>query len=151
MTNPSLSLANRQSLYQRKELSVIGKVLWVAQILLALGMASAGIIKLISGDDALATFYPIFPPLFIRFIGVCEILGAIGVVVPAALRIRPELTPLAAAGLAIIMAGAVISTIAMGAASMIASPLILFLLAVFVAYGRWELAPITSREAERAN
>jgi hypothetical protein len=129
---------------------MISKVLWVAQVLLALGMASAGVIKLMSGDDVLTTYYPLFPALFIRFIGVCEILGAIGVVVPAALRIRPELTPLAAAGLAIIMGGAVISTIAMGAASMIASPLILFLLAVFVAYGRWKLAPIAARDTERA-
>ncbi|MFN8675178.1 MAG: DoxX family protein [Thermomicrobiales bacterium] len=129
---------------------MISKVLWIAQILLALGMASAGVMKLMSGDDMLTMYYPIFPPTFIRFIGVCEILGAIGVVVPAALRIRPELTPLAAAGLAIIMGGAVISTIVMGAASMIATPLALFLLAVFVAYGRWKLAPITSREAERA-
>lgn len=129
---------------------MISKVLWVAQILLALGMASAGVMKLMSGDDMLTMYYPIFPPTFIRFIGVCEILGAIGVVIPAALRIRPELTPLAAAGLAIIMGGAVISTIVMGAASMIATPLALFLLAVFVAYGRWKLAPITSREAERA-
>lgn len=129
---------------------MISKVLWVAQVLLALGMASAGIIKLISADDVLTMYYPIFPALFIRFIGVCEILGAIGVVVPAALRIRPELTPLAAAGLAIIMGGAVISTIVMGAASMIATPLALFLLALFVAYGRWKLAPITPREAERA-
>lgn len=128
---------------------MIGRVLWVAQVLLALGMASAGVIKLISDDAMLTSFYPIFPALFIRFIGVCEILGAIGVVVPAALRIRPELTPLAAAGLAIIMGGAVISTIAMGAASMIASPLILFLLAVFVAYGRWKLAPIAPRDAAR--
>lgn len=128
---------------------MIGRVLWVAQVLLALGMASAGVIKLISDDATLTSFYPIFPALFIRFIGVCEILGAIGVVVPAALRIRPELTPLAAAGLAIIMGGAVISTIAMGAASMIASPLILFLMAVFVAYGRWKLAPIAPRDAAR--
>lgn len=129
---------------------MISKVLWVAQILLALGMISAGIIKLISADELLTTFYPLFPAPFIRFIGVCEILGAIGIVVPAALRIRPELTPLAAAGLAIIMGGAVISTIVMGAASMIATPLALFLLAVFVAYGRWKLAPITAREAEHA-
>lgn len=129
---------------------MISKVLWVAQVLLALGMASAGIIKLVWPDADLEAAYPLFPAVFIRFIGVCEILGAIGVVVPAALRIRPELTPLAAAGLAIIMGGAVISTIIMGAASMIATPLILFLLAVFVAYGRWKLAPIGPRDAGRA-
>lgn len=126
---------------------MIGKVLWVAQVLLALGMAFAGIMKLTSADTVLTTYYPIFPPTFIRFIGVCEVLGAIGVVVPAALRIRPELTPLAAAGLAIIMAGAVVSTIIMGAASAIATPLVLFLLALFVAYGRWKLAPISPRDA----
>ena len=129
---------------------MISKVLWVAQVLLALGMASAGIIKLVWPDANLEAAYPLFPAVFIRFIGVCEILGAIGVVVPAALRIRPELTPLAAAGLAIIMGGAVISTIIMGAASMIAMPLILFLLAVFVAYGRWKLAPIGPRDSRRA-
>jgi hypothetical protein len=129
---------------------MISKVLWVAQVLLALGMASAGIIKLVWPDADLEAAYPLFPAVFIRFIGVCEILGAIGVVVPAALRIRPELTPLAAAGLAIIMGGAVISTIMMGAASMIAMPLILFLLAVFVAYGRWKLAPIAPRDSRRA-
>lgn len=125
------------------------KVLWIAQVLLALAMLSAGIIKLISADEMLTSYYPLFPAVFIRFIGVCEILGAIGLVVPAALRIRPELTPLAAAGIAIIMAGAVISTIAMGAPSAIAMPLILFLLAVFIAYGRWNLAPIAPRDVAR--
>ena len=125
------------------------KVLWIAQVLLALAMLSAGIIKLISADEMLTSYYPLFPAMFMRFIGVCEILGAIGLVVPAALRIRPELTPLAAAGIAIIMASAVISTIAMGAPSAIAMPLILFLLAVFIAYGRWNLAPIAPRDVAR--
>ena len=125
------------------------KVLWIAQVLLALAIVSAGIIKLISADEMLTSYYPLFPAVFIRFIGVCEILGAIGLVVPAALRIRPELTPLAAAGIAIIMASAVISTIAMGAPSAIAMPLILFLLAVFIAYGRWNLAPIAPRDVAR--
>lgn len=125
------------------------KVLWIAQVLLALAMLSAGIIKLISADELLTSYYPLFPAMFMRFIGVCEILGAIGLVVPAALRIRPELTPLAAAGIAIIMASAVISTIAMGAPSAIAMPLILFLLAVFIAYGRWNLAPIAPRDVAR--
>ena len=125
------------------------KVLWIAQVLLALAMLSAGIIKLISADELLTSYYPLFPAMFMRFIGVCEILGAIGLVVPAALRIRPELTPLAAAGIAIIMASAVISTIAMGAPSAIAMPLILFLLAVFIAYGRWNLAPLAPRDVAR--
>ncbi|MCA9876310.1 MAG: DoxX family protein [Thermomicrobiales bacterium] len=127
---------------------MISRILWAAQILLALGMASSGVIKQTLPDVDLAMYYPYFPPLFMRFIGVCEVLGAIGVIVPAALRIRPELTPLAAAGLAIIMAGAVVTTLMLGAFSAIAIPLVLFLLALFVAYGRWQLAPIAPRDAQ---
>lgn len=126
---------------------MISRVLWVAQILLALGLVSAGAIKQTLPDADLAMYYPFFPPLFMRFIGICEILGAIGVIVPAALRIRPELTPLAAAGLAIIMGGAVVTTLMMGAVSAIAMPLVLFLLALFVAYGRWQLAPVLPRDS----
>ena len=78
--------------------------LWVAQVLLALAFVSAGAMKLIMPDEALTAYYP-FPALFIRFIGVCELLGAVGLVLPGLLRIRQGLTSLAAAGLAVIMAG----------------------------------------------
>ena len=87
--------------------------LWIAQVLLALAFVSAGAMKLITPDETLTACYP-FPALFIRFIGVCELLGAVGLILPGLLRIRQELTPLAAAGLAIIMAGAVATTLAIG-------------------------------------
>lgn len=114
--------------------------LWVAQVLLALAFVAAGWMKLTVPGDVLTAFYP-YPELFIRFIGVCELLGAAGLILPGLLRIRQELTPLAAAGLAVIMAGAVATTLALGGGTMAAMPLILGLLALFVAYGRVKLLP----------
>jgi hypothetical protein len=85
------------------------------------------------------------PGLFIRFIGICEVLGALGLVLPGLLRIKTYLTPLAAAGLTIIMLGAVVvSIMGQGVAAGI-GPLVFGLLTAFVAYGRWRLAPHQSK------
>ena len=73
------------------------------------------------------------PGLFLRFIGVAEVLGAIGLILPGLLRIRPGLTPLAAAGLAIIMIGATVITLAIGDVAPALIPLTVGLLAAFVA------------------
>jgi uncharacterized membrane protein YphA (DoxX/SURF4 family) len=112
--------------------------LWVVQVLLALAFVSAGAMKLMSPDEVLTAFYP-FPAVFIRFIGVCELLGAAGLILPGLFRIRQSLTPLAAAGLAVIMAGATATTLAIGGGAAALMPLALGLLAVFVAYGRTRL------------
>jgi hypothetical protein len=85
------------------------------------------------------------PGAFLRFIGVAEILGAIGLILPGLLRIKPWLTPLAAAGLAVIMVGATVLTLMTGAVAMVPMPLVVGILAVFVAYGRWRLAPQEAR------
>ena len=84
------------------------------------------------------------PGLFLRFIGLCEVLGAIGLILPGLLRIRTGLTPLAAAGLVINMIGATFLTMAYMSVAMGLPPLITGLLAAFVAYGRWQLAPLGS-------
>jgi hypothetical protein len=81
------------------------------------------------------------PGVFVRLLGVAEVLGALGLVLPGLLGIRPGLTPLAAAGLTIIMIGAIGITAAGGDLVMGAVPLVTGLLAAFVAYGRWRLAP----------
>ncbi len=70
-----------------------------------------------------------------------EVLGAIGLILPGLLRIRPDLTPLAAVGLVIIMIGATALTLAVGDVVPALIPLGVGLLLVFVAYGRWRLAP----------
>jgi hypothetical protein len=85
------------------------------------------------------------PGWFLRFIGVAELLGGLGLILPSLLRIRPGLTPLAAAGLVIIMAGATGMTLAAGAVGPAMFPLAVGLLLVFVAYGRWRLLPVRAK------
>ena len=121
--------------------------LWVVQMLLALAFLAAGAMKLILPDAALTAGYP-FPALFIRFIGVCELLGAAGLILPGVLRIRQGLTPLAAAGLAVIMTGATLTTLAIGGGASALMPLGLGVLAAFVAYGRRQWLPPSAATAE---
>jgi len=78
----------------------------------------------------------VLPALFIKFIGVVEVLGGLGLVLPGLLRIKKGLTPLAAIGLTIVMIGAVIITIAGDGIKLAITPIIVLLLCVFVAYGR---------------
>lgn len=115
--------------------------LWVVQGLLALVFLWAGGVKLILPVETLTQQMPL-PGPFMRFIGVAEVLGAIGLILPGLLRIRPGLTPLAAAGLVIIMIGATVVTLVVGGGAMALIPLVVGLLAAFVAYGRWRLAPL---------
>jgi hypothetical protein len=126
--------------------SALNIVLWVIQVLLALLFVWAGGMKLVLPLEKLAG--PVeLPGLFLRFIGVAELLGGLGLILPGLLRIRPALTPLAAAGLVIIMIGAVGITFAGGlSAGMALIPGVTGLLAAFVAYGRWRLAPIRSKD-----
>ncbi len=114
--------------------------LWIVQGLLAALFLFAGGVKLVLPLEQLAGPVPL-PGLFIRFIGVVEVLGAIGLILPGLLRIRPGLTPLAAAGLVIIMAGATVISLASGPVAPALIPLLVGLLSAFVAYGRWRLAP----------
>lgn len=121
-----------------------GKALWTIQTLLALVFLFAGGMKLVVPVEMLKG--PVaFPELFLRFIGVCEFLGGLGVILPAALRIRTELTPLAASGLVIIMIGATVTTLVagMGAAAAIV-PAVVGILAATVAYGRWRVLPVVA-------
>jgi hypothetical protein len=125
--------------------------LWTVQVLLALVFLFAGGVKLVTPFEEMAAQMPIaLPELFLRFIGVAEVLGALGLILPGLLRIRPGLTPLAAAGLVIIMIGATVLTLAGGLGAMALIPLVVGLLAAFVAYGRWQLAPFrgASRRSE---
>jgi hypothetical protein len=115
--------------------------LWIVQGLLALIFLGAGGIKLVLPLENLTGPIPL-PGLFMRCIGVAEVLGAIGLILPGLLRIRPGLTPLAAAGLVIIMIGATVVTLGTGDIAMALIPLVLGLLSAFVAYGRWRLAPL---------
>jgi len=116
--------------------------LWIVQGLLAAIFLFAGGIKLVTPMEEMMKQMPLpLPGWFLRFIGVCEVLGAIGVILPWLLRIRPGLTPLAAAGLVIIMIGATVYTLAAGDVPPALISLLVGILAAFVAYGRWRLTP----------
>ena len=126
-------------------------VLWIIQVLLALMFLFAGGTKLVIPPDVLAKMgspnqIPL-PGWFVRFIGVVEVLGALGLLLPGLLRIKPGLTPLAAAGLVVVMIGATALTIAADGVAAGVVPLVVGLLAAFVAYGRWRLAPLRGSSA----
>jgi uncharacterized membrane protein YphA (DoxX/SURF4 family) len=122
--------------------------LWIAQVLVATVFLLAGGMKLTMPLELLVQ-QSHMPGLFMRFIAVCEVLGALGLILPGLLRIRPGLTPLAAAGLVIIMIGATLITVLRGQVAPALPPFVLGLLASYVAYGRWRLVPLPRREASR--
>jgi DoxX-like protein len=125
-------------------------LLWIVQGLLAALFLFAGGFKLIMPIGAFPATLPVSGQ-FLRFIGVCEILGAIGLILPSLLRIRPGLTPIAASGLLIIMIGATTLMLRSQGVSSAVVPCIAGLLAAGVAYGRWRLAPITPASIRRQN
>lgn len=118
------------------------RLLWTAQILVALLFLFAGSMKFIMPADKLQQGPIVFPLAFMYFIGICECLGALGLILPAATRIRSSLTPLAALGLTIIMIGATtVSILAMGVAAGI-FPAAVGVVTTWIAYGRTRVAPI---------
>ena len=117
-----------------------GTLLWTTQGLLAAIFLFAGGMKLVLPLEMLRGPVPL-PGLFLRFIGVCEVLGAFGLILPGLFHIRTGLTPLAAAGLVIIMIGATGVTLAGGDVGPALIPAVVGLLAASVAYGRSRLAP----------
>lgn len=114
--------------------------LWVAQILLALAFAMFGFSKVAQPLDTLAATLPWVlevPTMLVRFIGVAEIAGALGLVLPRLTKIQPRLTAWAAVGLTAIMVLAAIFHATRGEFGNIAFNAILAAIAIFVAWGRW--------------
>jgi hypothetical protein len=116
------------------------RTLWIIQGLLAAVFLFAGGVKLVMPAADLAKQAPMLSVGFLRFVAVCEVLGAVGLTLPWLLRIQPVLTPLAAAGLVIIMIGAVTVTVMTNGLAVALFPLVVGLLLVFVALGRWRRA-----------
>jgi len=121
----------------------MNRTLWVVQVLLGALFLIAGGSKLVMSAEQMSAGMPMPVSMgFLRFIGVCETLGGLGLILPTWLRIMPGLTPLAAAGLVVIMIGATVTTLQMGMVGTAVIPAIVGILCAFVAYGRWRLAPI---------
>jgi uncharacterized membrane protein YphA (DoxX/SURF4 family) len=124
--------------------------LWIIQILLALAFLAAGFMKLVTPVEQLAqnmVWVNDVPVWLVRFIGLAELAGGLGLVLPALTRIQPQLTPLAGAGLALDMFLAAVFHLSRGEFGFIVPNLVLLALAAFVAYGRWNLVPIAPRGA----
>jgi hypothetical protein len=127
----------------------ISVVLWVLQGFLALFFALAsGAPKLFLPHDMLGM--PIrLPDLFVYAIGVAEILGALGLILPGLLHIRPGLTPLAATCLVLLTICAAVYQLIAGQPANAVFALVMGLLAAFVAFGRWRLAPLAGERETR--
>jgi hypothetical protein len=122
--------------------------LWTLQALIAALFLFAGGMKLVIPAAVLAQQMPL-PVWFVRFIGVAEVCGAMGLILPGIFRIQQHLTSLAAAGLSVIMAGAAITTLATGGGILASIPFVIGVLTVFVSYLRAPLTSVRSRSLSR--
>ena len=122
--------------------------LWIVQGLLALMFLMGGLMKASKTKDSLKErgnsmdWVDDFSDGQVRLIGILEVLGAIGLILPGLTGILPILTPLAAVGLALTMVGAAITHFRRGEYPNIAVNLVLMALALFAAYGRFVLFPL---------
>lgn len=122
--------------------------LWVVQVLLAAMFLLSGFMKVSMPIEKLSTMLPwatSVPAILVRFIGMSELFGGLGLLLPSMLRIKPELTAWAGLGLATIMLLAIPFHITRGETPMIGMNAIFMLLALFVAWGRWKKAPIQAK------
>jgi uncharacterized membrane protein YphA (DoxX/SURF4 family) len=122
--------------------------LWIVAIVLAVVFAGSGLMKQLVPKDKLAAagqgWAQDYSQGSIRLIGLAEILGAIGIVLPAAVHIAPILVPLAAVGLALVMVGAAVVHARRGESMNVAVNVVLIALAIFVAWGRFGPYSFTS-------
>jgi uncharacterized membrane protein YphA (DoxX/SURF4 family) len=116
-------------------------LLWTLQIMLAAVFAGAGTIKLVQSRQQLAKtlggWVDEFPPSLLKPLGLVEVLGAIGLIVPPLANIAPILTPVAASGLVITMIGAVVTHVRRGEYLNVVVNVLLAVVAAVVAWGRF--------------
>jgi uncharacterized membrane protein YphA (DoxX/SURF4 family) len=119
-------------------------ILWVLQVLLAVAFFAHGCLFLFPPANMVELMKPI-PPAFRLFLGVAEVLAAVGLTLPGITRIQPWLIPCAAAGVMIVMMSATVFHTARGEISSAITTAILFVVATYVAYMRWKVKPILPR------
>ncbi|QOD62159.1 DoxX family protein [Polaribacter haliotis] len=132
----------------QKNNKAIHILLWIAQGLLALMFIMAGLTKATQPIEALADSLPWVTSTstgLVRFIGISELLGGLGLLLPSIFRFKPFLTVWAALGLAVVMVLAVIFHASRGEFSAIIVNIIILAFAVFIAWGRTKKAPIKTK------
>ena len=132
---------------QQRNSRALHIILWIVQVLLAAAFFMAGMMK---GTQPMEKVIATLPwaadisPNLVRFIGVCEMLGAVGLILPALLRIAPKLTPWAAIGIMTIMILAAVFHISRGETQEIMKNIPFALVAAFIAWGRFFKVPVRS-------
>ena len=135
---------------QQQRSKALHITLWIAQVILAAMFLMSGFMKVAQPIDKLSQMLPWAAQVseaLVRFIGIAEVLGAVGLILPSLLRIQPKLTPIAAVGLALVMLFAVAFHISRGETPGIGMNFILIAIAAFIAWGRFKKAPITPKSA----
>ena len=121
-------------------------ILWVLQVLLAVAFLAHGWLFLFPPADMVEVMNASIPPAFRVFLGVAEVLAAVGLTLPGITRIQPWFVSCAAAGLVVVMIGATVLHAARGELSSAMTTAMLLVMATFVAYMRWKVKPILPRE-----
>jgi uncharacterized membrane protein YphA (DoxX/SURF4 family) len=134
----------------RTSIRVANIALWVLQLLMAALFFWHGQFSVFPPADMVAMMNENIGEGLRVFIGVAEILAAIGLILPGLTRILPWLTALAAAGLMIVMGSASVFHLVRGETASAISAFVIFLLVSVIAYTRWKVAPITARRFARA-
>lgn len=124
-------------------------VLWILQILLAAAFFAHGWLLLMPPPEIAAQMNDALPRAFWVFLGVAEVLAAVGLTLPGVARIRPDLVLWAAAGVMFVMISATVWHLVRREYSSAVITLVLLAMAAFTAYGRWRIAPIRPRDALR--
>ena len=131
---------------QQKSSKTLNIFLWIAQVLLAATFIWGGCMKLFTPVGKLSVMWPWvaqIPIALLKFTGIVDLLGGLGLILPALLRIKPKLTPIAAVAIIILMICACIFHISRGEASVIGANIVLALIAAFIAWGRFKKVPVT--------
>jgi putative oxidoreductase len=119
--------------------------LWILQVLLALAFLAHGLLFISPPAQIAAQMNAMLPRWFQLFLGIAEVLAAIGLTLPGITRIRPALVPAAAVGIMIVMICATALHLWRREFSAAVTTIVLLALATFVAYGRWRRLPIPAR------
>jgi len=122
-------------------------VLWIFQILLAIAFLAHGWLFLMPPAELVDEMNAALPRWFQLFLGVAEVLAAIGLTLPGLTRILPWLVTWAAGGIIIVLVSATVYHLTRGELSSAAITLVLLAMATFVAYMRYRVLPIPARRA----
>jgi hypothetical protein len=132
---------------QKQSSKAMHIILWIAQLTLAAFLLMGAVMKFMPIEK----IAPLMPwtgelqPVFVRLLGCIDLLGAIGLVIPALLRIKPQLAKWSAIGIIVLMMSAIAFHLLRGEARVIGFNILLVVLAIFIAWGREKKAPIEAR------